>query len=134
VTQSAQFAARIRIVLAHMPRLLRDLLRDSLERHPHVVVEEDTGGGGIGAIVARTRPDGVILGSSESVDDVASTAEITSTLFRSPRTLILLVSDRGTTARLHELLPTHTTITDVTPAGLGNAILSRFDVAQRRGA
>ena len=129
----AEQPVRIRILLARMPRLLRDLLRDALERHPHVAVEEDAGGEEIGAIVARTHPDGVILGAlGSTAADEEGRDEIVRALFQSPRTRILLVSERGASARLHELTPTHHSVADVTPDGLGAAILSRL--APRRRA
>lgn len=131
VTVPAEITARIRIVLARMPKLLRDLLRDALERHPHVLVEEDAARDGLAALVARTHPDGVILGALDSTEPAFPAAEITRALFRSPRTRILLVTEGGTRARVHELTPTHERVTDVTPKGLGAAILERL--APRQG-
>lgn len=119
-----------RIVLARMPQLLRDLLRDSLEQHPHVVVEDDVGHEDVGSIMARTHADGLILAAPGGSESAFSNEEIARALFRSPRTRILMVSDGGTTARLHELLPTITLVSDVTPSGLGDAILSRLDAAR----
>ena len=130
MTLPAELPTRIRIVLARMPRLLRDLLRDALERHPRVDVEEDQGHDDIGAIVARTRADGVILGALGDGDATARD-EIVRALFQSPRTRILLVSERGASARLHELTPTHRSVSDVTPAGLGAAIHSRLAPVER---
>lgn len=134
VTAPAERPDGVRIVLARMPRLLRDLLRDALERHSHVLVQDDYGDDAIGAIVARARPDGVILGALGEAGDPATTDEITQALFRSPRTRVLLVSGSGTSARLHELLPTCTRVDDVTPDGLGAAILARLapPAARRR--
>ena len=108
-------------MLADIPPLLRDLLRDSLQRHPGLWIEDDDGRGGLAAVVRRTRPDAVILAAATPLP----VAEIEATLFEHPRTRILVIANRGATAELHEMRPTRRDVADVTPAGLGRAIVER---------
>ena len=68
----------------------------------------------------------VILGAPSGAREDDALDQIVRALFQSPHTCILLVSERGSIARLHELTPTHHSVADVTPDGIGAAILARL--------
>lgn len=109
----------IRVVLAHVPPMLRDIIHDAVRNAPDVEIV-----GAIGdeepflAGLASMRADVLILGTSPP-DDLAFAKEVWGTW---PRLKVLTIAHGARSAVLHALRPNKVTLGDVSPQGLVAAI------------
>lgn len=112
----------VRVLLAGMPPILRDIVRETIARQPDmaVVAELDTDDA-LGPALAVTDADVVILGSSGSED---STRPL-QVLIARPQTCVLMLQTDGRHAALYELRPHRTRLGDVSPQALVDAIRAR---------
>ena len=110
---------QIRIVLAHMPGMLRGILRETLsgERDFELVVELPEHGG-LAGLVSRLQPDVVLFGVTdrEGIDSALP-------LFQAhPGVRLVAMAEDGRRAVLYELRPHAVPIGEVSPDGLIDAI------------
>jgi DNA-binding NarL/FixJ family response regulator len=110
---------RIRILLAEMPPLLRDVFRQVITDQPDMeVVGELTGAVGLLMAAGQNHADVVILG----LRDPELPGIGTHLLSEYPHLKILGVTVDGRQAFLHELLPHRLPLGEASPAGLLDAI------------
>jgi DNA-binding NarL/FixJ family response regulator len=97
----------IRILLARMPRMVCDILREVLDAQPDMRVVAELGNGQVlSERVAAERPDVVIVGL-ERDEPPAICGEL---LSDHPRVRIVAVEESGRRASLYELRPTCTVL------------------------
>lgn len=115
---------KVRILLVSMPALLRDILVQTLEVQLDMEVVGDLGGG-IELLVdaGHTRADVVVLGLEQM--DLPGIA--TNLLAEYPHLSVLAVTTDGRAASLFELRPRKTSIGDVSPQGLVDAIRAAWN-------
>ena len=112
----------IRILLAAMPRMLRDIVERVIRSQPDMLVVGVMGVVGtsdaLNSEVQRLKPNVVVLGLEA---DTAWNA-CDSLLYENPHTRLLAVTDDGRGATLCELRPHRVRIGNVSPEGLVSAI------------
>ena len=110
---------QIRILLAEMPRMLRDIVESAVSTQDDMqVVGADAARDELDAEVRRTQPDVVIVALPR--DDGAGAYD--ALLYERPRLKLLAVTGDGRGAFLYELRPHSAPIPDVSPGGLVAAI------------
>jgi DNA-binding NarL/FixJ family response regulator len=122
---------RIRVVLAGMPRMLRDVFSQVLADQPDMEVVGDlTDVLDLLPAAAQTRSDVAILG----LRDAGFPSICARLLDQHPRIKILGVTPDGRRACLYELRPSEVPVGDVSPAGVLAAIRAavRLDAGDRR--
>jgi DNA-binding NarL/FixJ family response regulator len=112
----------IRIVMAETPRMIRDIVHETVADHVDMlVVGEYSERAACLKAVAAEAPDIVIFGTSEPSDP-----ELPTQLFlTSPHIKVLMLAISGRSAVLYELRPHATTFGDVSPQRLLAAIRSQ---------
>jgi DNA-binding NarL/FixJ family response regulator len=112
-------AERIRVLLAEMPPMLRDIVKQTVERAPDMIVVGEIGSGGLLAgTLERTEADVVIVGTSEPSDfDGARRL-----LIAAPQARVLMLAMGGRSAVMYELQPHQTRLGEVSPQALIDAI------------
>lgn len=114
-------ATRIRIVLCGLPRLLADILRDTISGHPDLEL--------VGELIGRDSPwdelqglsaDVVLHGSDNGVDQVAARQ----LLYAAPRIRVFQLAARGADAYVYELRPHRTFLGELSPQELVDSIRS----------
>ena len=110
---------RIRVFLAEMPPLLRDIVRDTLTNQPDVKLVGDVrAGDAVVDALTDGAIDVVIVGARQPDDSTPVGA-----LFRSsPRSKVLVIATSGRTAVMYELRPHKRELGDVSPERLLEAI------------
>lgn len=112
----------IRILLAAMPRMLRDIIETAIRSQPDMIVVGVMGvvgaGDALSDAVQRDKPDVVILGIEADAGPHACEA----LLYDHPHVRLLEVTDDGRGATLCELRPHRVPIGDVSAEGLVGAI------------
>ena len=115
-------AEPIRVVLAEMPPLLRDIVYDTLRAAPDVVVVGEIGpGGALRPTLKQTAPDVVIVGTSEP-GNFSLPRQI---LIDEPLARVLMLAIGGRSAVMYELQPHQTSLAVVSPETLIEAIRAR---------
>lgn len=115
---------RIRILLADMPRLLHDILHDTLAAQPDM----DVVGGAVSRDALRTmlpstHPDVVAVGVV--ADDAAALAALARELLAlSPESLVVAIAIKGHRATLFDRHARATVLDDVSPSSLVAGIRS----------
>lgn len=131
VSRDVGVVQRIRVVLAGMPRMLRDVFSQVLADQPDMEVVGDlTDIIDLRAVAGQTRSDVAILG----LHDSGFPGICTHLLDEHPRLKILGVTPDGRRAYLYELRPSKIPVGDVSPAGVLAAIREavRMDDGDRR--
>lgn len=115
----------IRIVLATMPVMLREILGEVFSGQPDMqVVDEPPPGADLAAVAGSAGADLVVL---ELAGDDLSPAGIR--LLRvHPRLKLLGVSWDGRTAAIYDLVPDRTQVLEVSPEGLRSAVREAMQV------
>jgi DNA-binding NarL/FixJ family response regulator len=112
---------RIRILLAGIPRMLRDMITDIVALHAEMMVDgtmQDMAD--IRAVVKKTRADVVILGEPA----IGSPQNHQELLYSRPRLGVLSITSDGRHFFLHKLRPVRTALGEVSPESLVQAIQS----------
>ena len=109
----------IRVLLAGMPPMLRDIVSETVAREPDMTVvgHADVREMLSGALPA-TDADIVIIGESTREGDV----DPLPLLFARPQICVLVLSENGRRAVMHDLWPRRTALVDVSPQALVDAI------------
>src|SRR5262245_33055030 len=95
-------SGRIRVVLAEMPPMLRDIVRDTLQRAPDMaVVAEVDRGMPLREALEAFKPDVVIVGTSEPADSALPKQ----LLLAMPQARVLMLAMSGRSAVMYELRP-----------------------------
>lgn len=115
-------AGRIRIALAALPPLLRDIVRDAVRAQPDMEVVAESGRAELAAALrdggGAAEPDVVLLGVSRADDERTCAA----TLLAPPERRILTIETSGRAAAVYELRLERTPLGELSPAGLVDAI------------
>ena len=126
----------IHVLLAQMPRMMRDILSSALDAEPDMRVvggiadaAEPADAAGLARHVADEQPDVVIVGG----DDAGAAAACDALLYRHPRLTVLVLGERGRQVTLCEMRPARTALGEIAPAQLVDAI-RRSVGAGRAGA
>jgi hypothetical protein len=109
----------IRVLLAEMPRMLMDIIRDITAAHEDIdVIGELAGHADLAGTAARTGADVVVVGkTAESRDE-----DYGEVLRRRPQLRILAISADGRRGFLHELQPRIVPLGELSPGSLVDAI------------
>jgi chemotaxis response regulator CheB len=109
---------RIRVLVARMPTLLRDIVCDALARAPDVAVFHARGRRAPArSTILRVRPDVVVVRSERPGLDLAQGVWASS-----PGARVLVLARGGRSAVLFALRPEQVVLRDVSPEGLAAAI------------
>ena len=108
---------RIRVALAEMPVLLRNILQTILATEPDAVELDPVQVDDIDATEVLDRADVLIL-----LESGASAAALTRALFAHPRLRLIAIRDDRHGARLYELRPYRSELDDLSPATLLRAV------------
>jgi hypothetical protein len=112
---------RIHVVLAEMPRMLKDIVRTVLDAEPHVeLVSTSVTPRELICDRALERADVVILAEEEPMRD--DYAEL---LYAHPRLRLVTIGDHGISAFLYELRPHRIPLGELSPEALRNAVRMR---------
>jgi hypothetical protein len=112
---------RIRIVVAAMPRMLRDIVKYTVSTDDQVeLVREYTERIDLAATVARDRPHFVVVGS-----EAFGSEEVAAALAASPAVSVLALTADGRKLHLHELTPTRLEFGEISPGRLLEVIRMR---------
>jgi DNA-binding NarL/FixJ family response regulator len=116
---------RIRIVLIDMPPLLRDIVRDAIDREPDLDVVAERAAAGLRETVEREEPDFVIVGTDTASETVRAVVGERCSL-----RALELRSD-GKESILYELRPHRVSLGELSPATLVQTIrdLPAWDAA-----
>ncbi len=115
-------AHRIRIVIAEIPRMLREIVRETVANEPDmVVVGEYSERAAFLHALAADRPDVVIFGTP-TPEEPALPNHV---LAKSPHIKLLMLAISRRRAVMYELRPHTTTLGDVSPQRLLDAIRSQ---------
>jgi len=114
-------AAPIRVVLAEMPAMLRDIVKNILDRQPGINVIELAADSSLRDVLERTEADVLIVGASEPADS-AVPRQVLSAL---PLTRVLMLAIDGQSAVMYELRPHQTPLGEVSREALVRAIRVR---------
>jgi DNA-binding NarL/FixJ family response regulator len=112
---------RIRILLAGMPRMLRDMITDILALHAEMMVAgnmQDTAD--LVAAVRKTRADVVIV-NEPAMGPAQNHQEL---LYSRPHLGVLSITSDGRQFYVHKLRPVRTALGEVSPESLVQAIQS----------
>jgi DNA-binding NarL/FixJ family response regulator len=110
---------QIRVVLAGMPRILRDIVSAVVKDQPDmIVVAETEATTDLYALSRMSRADVVILGASDDQMPPAGRQVVN----RAPHVKVLAVGSEGRHAWLYELRPHEQRIGEVSPQDLVSAI------------
>jgi chemotaxis response regulator CheB len=110
---------RIRILLAELPRMLRDIVERVVSTQPDMeIVGAAAGADTLSDDVARTTPDVVILAMARD----ASPHRFDGLLVDRPALSILAITEDGRGAYRYEMRPQVLPLTEVSPSGLLDAI------------
>jgi hypothetical protein len=110
---------RIRILLAGMPRMLLDMVTDIVMAHPDMMVSgkmQDSAD--ICPAVKKTKADIVIL------SELAGRQDYQKVLYSRPHLKMLSITSDGHCFFLHELRPFRTSLGEISPESLLQAIRS----------
>jgi chemotaxis response regulator CheB len=114
-------ADNIRVLLAEIPSMMCDIVREAVAHEPDmVVVGEGADRDGVLGALAAQRADVVIIGTS----DPEQAALPFKLLERSPGVKILMLAMNGRRAMMYELRSHQTPLADVSPRRLVDAIRS----------
>jgi hypothetical protein len=118
---------RIRVVLAEMPRMLRDIVQNMLGGVPDVAlttapVRVD----GLDEMLAALEPDVVILDEASSRGD-----DFAALLFAHPRLRLVAISGDGRDAHLYELRPHRVALGALSPTALIDVVRAPHATADR---
>ncbi len=113
---------KIRVVLAEMPPLLRDIVRDAVASHADIEIVGDLDGRN-GPLRAVEGVDVVIVGARQP-DDSALAGEVFRT---SPCTRVLIIATSGRSAIMWQLRPHKAPLGEVSAASLLAAIRADVD-------
>jgi DNA-binding NarL/FixJ family response regulator len=109
---------RIRVLLADMPPMLRDIVTDAVSNEPDVEVLGGLGPGeSLEATLERVQPDVLIIGRRPP--DLTVAEEV---WLKWPRVKVLMIAGGGRSAVLYLLRPAEIALGDVSPEGLAAAI------------
>ena len=109
----------IRILLLHMPRMLRDILSAAIQAESDMsIVAEATEFTSLGSVADRVRTDVVITG----IDDGEIPEACRELVDRYPNMKVLAVEAAGRKAWLYELRPHRSLVAEVSPSGLIDTI------------
>jgi hypothetical protein len=119
---------RIRIVVAAMPRMLRDIVKYTVSTDDQVeLVREYTERIDLAATVARDRPHFVIVGS-----EAFGSEQVAAALAASPTLSVLALTADGRKLHLHELTPTRLEFGEISPGRLLEVIRMRAAAGDER--
>jgi DNA-binding NarL/FixJ family response regulator len=108
-----------RLLLAAVPPILSDIIRDALaDVHGVEVVRETAGEEDLAESVARSRADVLV---TEDAGQELSDRHL-GLMYRHPRLKLLTISPDGRRAALYRLMPRRRLLVDVSPDGLVAAI------------
>jgi len=108
-----------RVVLAHVPPILRDIIRDAVVNAPDVeIVGTIEDPEPLGPPLERVQADVLIVGAA-TPDDVTLARQVWATR---PRLRLLTIGPGGRRAMLLELRPNRVILGDISPQGLVAAI------------
>jgi DNA-binding NarL/FixJ family response regulator len=114
-------ANRIRIVMAEIPRMTRDIVRETVANEPDMIlVGEYSERAAFLESLAADGADVVIFGTSEPGDSALPRQFF----LTSPHIKVLMLAISGRSAVMYELRPHTTTLGDVSPQRLLEAIRS----------
>jgi DNA-binding NarL/FixJ family response regulator len=109
----------IRVLLAGLPRIMREIVEHALSEAPDIVVAGSMEGlTALDDALQRTDPDVLVVG----VDDERDAPQLDRYLYQLPRLTCLAIAGDARQAFLYELLPQARPLGDVSPDGLVNAI------------
>lgn len=112
---------RIRILLAELPRMLRDIIESVIAGQSDMsIVGSVDARDRVTTALDRTPADVVIVG----MRDAETTATLTPVLLAQPRLKLLAISGDERSSYLYELRPHTVPLGDVSPQGLVDAIRS----------
>ena len=112
----------MRVLLAEMAPLLRDIVTDAVSQEPGVELVGTVGGQDeFLPALGRQRVDVLVLGARET-DDVVLAEQV---WVSSPRVKVLMIAPGGRNAVLHALWPHKVALGDVSPQGLVAAMRER---------
>src|SRR3712207_1789153 len=107
------------MLIAEMPKLMRDIIVDTVLPEPDIeIVGEVAGGDDLLQLAGRTRPDVVI----RALDRADLLSEFDRLLYTYPETRVLAVTTNGRQAILYELRPQQVPLGEASPHGLLAAI------------
>jgi hypothetical protein len=106
-----------RIMLADMPRRLRDIMLAVLDNRPDVTLV--AGEGGLIAALTAAQADAVVVESS----DPAALAAIDPALARIANLTVLAIGQDGRSACIHRIRAETQVVTDVSPQGIVAALM-----------
>jgi len=110
---------RTRIVMAEIPRMLSDIVREAVANEPDMtVVGEFTKRAALSEVLTADGADVVIVGASQA-EESAVPHQI---LFTSPHIRVLMLETTGRRAVMYELRPHRTPLEDVSRQRLLEAI------------
>ncbi len=107
-----------RLLLAAVPPILSDIIRDALADVHGVEVVRETAGEDLAESVARSRADVLV---TEDAGQELSDRHL-GLMYRHPRLKLLTISPDGRRAALYRLMPRRRLLVDVSPDGLVAAI------------
>ena len=113
---------KLRILLADMQPMLREIVRDTLTRQPDMEIVGDLDGSK-GILQSLEHVDVAIVGAREP-DDSPLAEQM---LQASPSTRVLAIATSGQSATLWDLRPYKVSLGDVSPASLIRAIRSETE-------
>jgi len=111
---------RIRILLAELPSMMRDIVRETLETETDMAVVELGGRDALMGALEAGSADVVIVGASEPEQPALPLRF----LAKSPGVKVLMLGTSGRRAMMYEFRPHCTPLVDVSPRRLLHAIRS----------
>jgi len=122
---------RIRVVLAEMPRMLRDIVQTILAAQPDVALATAHGGATLaetlGTLDAADAPDVVIL-----AEPLPNAEDYASVLYARPRLRLVGISSDGRNAHLYELRPQRIALGALSPDTLVDVVRAAQVAAHER--
>lgn len=112
----------IRVVLATLPPLLSDIVRETLVRGAEAeILAEVEGTGELASVLQRTNPDVAVVGVASN-DWVDSSGLLRELLVEHPRLTIVALASDGRSGYVYQNQPRGVVINDLSPKSLVNAI------------
>lgn len=118
----------IRVLLAGLPRIMREIVEHALVEAPDMeVVGRLDAIGELSGTLHHTQPDVLVVG----LDDESHATKLDRYLYEMPRLACLAIAGDARRAFLYEMHPRAKPLGDVSPAGLVQAIRSLQRVGAR---
>jgi chemotaxis response regulator CheB len=121
---------RIRVLLARMPALLRDILHHVVESAPDMTIVGQITDSDLAGAAKRLRADAILVAE----DTREGAGEYTQLLLRRPKLKVLAIGNEGRNGTLHEMRPQHIPLPEISAETIRDAIRGHGREAQEISA